>query len=204
MRFYRWQSRKSIDSQTAKNPDESLTTEAEEREIRYLCALALCIIFTSVSVDADSWIPIAGDSEKTSVVAFTMVERFVVGISGISLSEAMLRLVRREERIEPVDSRGWLAWVKLQPPDRSLHIHGIGEAPTPGYQAELQVARPQGINPQELILDLQLSPLGGEWPEVATPIPVIYEDITYQGDHETVLIRFPSGTVLQLEIRKVH
>jgi hypothetical protein len=75
-----------------------------------------------------------------------------------------------------------------------LQLPGIGQ---------LQVARPQGINPQELILDLQLSPLGGEWPEVVTPIPVIYEDATYQGEYKSVLIRFLSGAVLSLAIQEV-
>ncbi len=151
-------------------------------------------------------IKLGGDSGKSSVIAFAVLGGRVVGSSSISVNDASKIVVADDTTTTcPIDSSQWSAWVDLQPPGpKSLHVQGIVCAPTPGHQATLEVASPQGINPRELILDVRLTPLPGLWPQVVTPIPAVYEDPKYKGDHETVLVRLPDGAAFQLEIQEIH
>jgi hypothetical protein len=151
-------------------------------------------------------IQLGGNSGKISVVAFAMVAGRLMGMSNISINDADRILVSDGTVIGcPADSSQWSAWVDFQAPGpRSLHVQGVVSAPTPGYQAVFTVASPQGINPRDLILDLNLKELSGVWPQVVTPIPAVYEDANYNGDHDTVLVRFPDGAAIQLEIQEVQ
>jgi hypothetical protein len=115
--------------------------------------------------------------------------------------------VRRAAEYEKATySESWTAWVDLMRPGlKSLRVKGIVEAPHPGYTASLEVATPQGINPTELLFEVRLDELPGDvWATVMSPIPVIYEDLKYQGDHKTVLIRLPDGSSVQRKIREIR
>lgn len=151
-------------------------------------------------------IKLGGDSGKNSVIAFAMIGGRVMGNSIVSIDDAG-KISITEEKLTgcQVDSSQWSAWVNFQTPSpKSLRVQGVVSAPTPGYKAVVTVASPQGINPRELILDLSLKPLPGLWPRIITPIPAIYEDMKYDGDHDTVLVRFPDGNLIQLEIQEIH
>ena len=151
-------------------------------------------------------VKLGGDSGKTSFIAFAMMGGRVIGNSIVSIDDADKISISAEKLTGcQVDSSQWSAWVDFQPPrPKSLHVQGVVSAPTPGYKAVIAVASPQGINPRELILDLSLKPLQGLWPRIITPIPAIYEDVKYDGIHDTVLIRFPDGDLIQLEIQEIH
>jgi hypothetical protein len=108
------------------------------------------------------------------------------------------------ESSQQATTSDWSAWINRMPPGASsFHVQGTVSAPTPGYQAELRRAAPQGINPRDLILDLKLSEKPGVWPEVVTPIPVSYVEPEYKGNFSSVLVRLPSREGIPLKVEQV-
>lgn len=105
----------------------------------------------------------------------------------------------------PIYGSTWVAWVnKMPPPPDSLHVQGTVEAPHPGHQAILAVANPQGINPDELLFDLELKTLPGNWIQVIAQIPAIYADMKYAGKHSTFAIRHNGNIIGGGPIVDVH
>jgi hypothetical protein len=49
---------------------------------------------------------------------------------------------------------------------------------TPGYKVELSRHEPQGVNPADLLLDLEVTEPSGAVPDVLTDVPVRYEEPT--------------------------
>jgi hypothetical protein len=60
----------------------------------------------------------------------------------------------------------------------TLHVTGEVTFPTGGYTAMLQKHEPQGINPQDLLLDLVVTEPTGQVPPVVTTEPVEYVEET--------------------------
>jgi hypothetical protein len=132
---------------------------------------------------------------KTSVMAFAMVDGNIVGSASIPVDTTT------PKPSVGVETSDWYAWVNAMPPGpHSFHVTGVVYAPTPGHEASLTMASPQGINPRDLILDLQLKTLSGMWPEVVTPISVRYDIPDYSGNYESVLIREPDGDAVQIPV----
>lgn len=77
-------------------------------------------------------------------------------------------------------------------------------APTPGYEASLKPAEPQGINPRDLILDLTVTAKPGIWPDHVAEIPVSYVKSPYAREYDTVLVRLPDGHGIPLKIEEAH
>lgn len=134
---------------------------------------------------------------KTSVLAFAMIGERVVGSTSIAVGPV------HECPKDPitVDTTDWYAWLNRMPPGpASFHVTGVVYLPTPGYDARLVLATPQGINPNELILDLQVAPRPGHWPHVITPVSVRYDqspaDVMYQG----VLVREPDSDTAHIDV----
>jgi hypothetical protein len=136
---------------------------------------------------------------KSSVMAFAMVDDRVVGSSSIPINPCTV--TPNPNPSISVDTSDWHAWVNAMPPGpQSFHVTGVAYAPTPGYEVSLAMATPQGINPADLILDLDLRPLPGIWPQVVTPISVRYSIADYSGNYRSVLIREPDGDAVQVPV----
>lgn len=136
---------------------------------------------------------------KTSVLAFAMLDGRVVGSTSIPVAAA-------GAGTGPITTSDWAAWMDLMPPGPSrLHVQGVVQAPTPGYTAALRPAALQGINPRDLILDLEITPpAGGFWPQLITPVPVSWVEEAPADTFDTVLVRIPDAPDVQLGIEKVY
>lgn len=102
-----------------------------------------------------------------------------------------------------LDTSEWFAWVDRMPPGpASFHVTGTVTLPSPGFEARLEVASPQGINPADLILDLRVTRRPGVWPQVVTNVSVRYDLASYPG-YQSVLVRLPDGEAIQLAVEEV-
>lgn len=138
---------------------------------------------------------------KTNVLAFAMLGDRVVGSASIPVSAA------HEVPKHPVsvDSHDWVAWTDRMPPGpASFHVTGVVVLPTPGFEVRLVPASPQGINPAQLILDLQVTPLPGIWPQLVTSMSVRYDQIPVGVAYQSVLIREPDGDAIQIPVEEVQ
>lgn len=137
---------------------------------------------------------------KTTVTAFLMNGMQVLGSASIPVVST------HECPKDPMvlDTSEWFAWVNRMPPGpASFHVTGTVTLPSPGYEARLEYASPQGINPAGLILDLRVAKRPGSWPQMVTNVTVRYDVANYQGRYDSVLIRLPDGEAIQLEVEEV-
>ncbi|HSK04862.1 MAG TPA: hypothetical protein VK932_26615 [Kofleriaceae bacterium] len=139
---------------------------------------------------------------KTMLTAFAMLRGDVVGMASIEI-HASQQCPRKDRPI--IDTTDWYAWIsKLPPGPASFHITGTVLLPTPGFDARLVKAAPQGINPKELILDVQVAPRPGLWPQVITPVTLRYDERAAGIEYEGVLIREPDGDATHIEVEVAH
>lgn len=137
---------------------------------------------------------------KTSVLAFAMIGDHIVGSS--SLPVGPIHVPPRGT--VHVDTSDWYAWLNKMPPGpASFHIHGTVQLPTPGFDVRLVPASPQGINPSQLILDLQVTARPGFWPQIVTSVSVRY-DQSPSIDYQTVLIREPDDDTVGVDVDVVQ
>ena len=136
---------------------------------------------------------------KTSVRAFAMVGDLVVGSSSVPVGP----VDDPPTGTIPVDTSDWYAWLNKMPPGpASLHVQGVVQLPTPGYDVRLVPASPQGIYARQLILDLLVTARPGNWPPIVTSVSVRY-DHNRAIDYETVLIREPDGDTVVIDVEVV-
>jgi hypothetical protein len=137
---------------------------------------------------------------KTTVTAFLMSGMQVLGSASIPVVSTQ----GCAKDPLPLDTSEWYAWVSRMPPGpASFHVTGTVTLPSPGYEARLEVASPQGINPADLILDLRITQRPGIWPQVVTNVTVRYDVQDYAGAYSSVLVRLPDGEGIQLEVEQV-
>ncbi|RCS52969.1 hypothetical protein DTL42_09140 [Bremerella cremea] len=102
-------------------------------------------------------------------------------------------------------THSWSAIANLQPPAPfSLSVKGKVNVPTPGYRADLKPAVPQGIDPSQLILDLVVTPLSGNWTQQLTDLLASYVDPKYGGGLKTVAIHYHGSPVAVIDVQEVH
>jgi hypothetical protein len=86
------------------------------------------------------------------------------------------------------ECKNWEAWHDFMPGKQpKLHVSGECTMPTPGYVCELELAEPQGINPDDRLLRLNVTEPTSAQPEVLTPCSVKYEEVT-EHEYKTVTI----------------
>jgi hypothetical protein len=138
---------------------------------------------------------------KTTVTAFLMSGMQVLGSASIPVVSSTQECPKDPL---PLDTSEWYAWVSRMPPGpASFHVTGMVTLPSPGYEARLEYATPQGINPADLILDLRITQRPGIWPQVVTNVAVRYDVQDYAGAYSSVLVRLPDGEGIQLEVEQV-
>lgn len=133
---------------------------------------------------------------KHWVTAFAVLDGLVVGSSTIAVATGANESVTAAADTKasapscPLGSRDWKAWANEMPGvERSLHVLGQVLAPTPCYEVHLKPAEPQGTNPQQLILDVSLTPIEVPCIEVLTWLDARYDQEPYDGKHDEVAIR---------------
>lgn len=138
---------------------------------------------------------------KTTLTAFAMLRGDVIGTASVPIPSVH----ECPKNPTTVDTTNWYAWVSQMPGARpSFHVSGVVHLPTPGYEAHLVRATPQGINPKELILDLKVTPRQGIWPQVITPASIRFDEDQPGVDYEGVLIREPDGDAVHIEVDVVR
>ena len=138
----------------------------------------------------------AGGQErgKSSVLAFVMLGDRVLG-------SASVPVLPTHEGSSDVDTADWYAWLNTMPGGPpSFHVTGVVHVPTPGYEVKLVPASPQGINPAELILDLQVTQRPGVWPQVVTGLSVRYDQAPASVHYQGVLVREPDGDTVHFDV----
>lgn len=153
---------------------------------------------------------LGGKSGKTRVMVFVMQGNEVLGST--SVESPMSPQPPNPPPTDPppppakppYTSADWNAWVNKMPPGpASFHVTGTVNLPTPGYDAKLVYASPQGINPKELILDLVVTPKSGMFPQVITSVTVRYDKKPYDTAYTGVLIRKADGDA-HLKVEEAH
>jgi hypothetical protein len=83
----------------------------------------------------------------------------------------------------------WEAWVNEMPPNtaRELHVEGLCTCPRAGYQVRLVRANPQGINPEILLLNLEIDEPSGASADVLTDCPVEYRETNARYKQVTIV-----------------
>lgn len=97
----------------------------------------------------------------------------------------------------------WKAWSEGDVINKAatLHVAGVFKAPSPGHYVVVEPAKPQGINPKILILDVKdQGELPGAWPDVQAGVPAVYELAPYSNQYEGITIKFPNGKNLDIKI----
>jgi hypothetical protein len=139
---------------------------------------------------------------KTSVLAFAMLGDRVVGSASIPV-EAKHDCPKKNPAT--VDTSDWYAWMNRMPPGpASFHVTGVVRLPTPGYDVKLVAATPQGINPAILILDLQVAPRPGIWPQVVTSVSARYDQSPAGTAYQSVHVREPDGEAVNIDVDMVE
>lgn len=72
-----------------------------------------------------------------------------------------------------------------------IKVSGLVRVGNPGIKAVLSYAVPQGINPEILLLRLDLVQRPGFWPSVVVYVPAWYTGLSEQGGYKQVQITHP-------------
>lgn len=160
----------------------------------------MCAQVLSKVTHTQKHLRLGGKTGKNKVIVFAMLDGKVVGSTSVDVP-----MQTPPPATTTVTTSDWYAWVNKMPPGpASFHVTGTVNLPTPGYDAKLVVASPQGFNPKELILDLVITPKPGVWPQVITPVSVRYDVKDYSGNYTSVLIREPDGDANQTPVEEAH
>ena len=100
-----------------------------------------------------------------------------------------------------LECSGWKAvhdWQPVRP--GKLTVTGVCNMPTPGYRVVLKRKVPQGINPAILLLEKEVIRPQGPHPQVITPTPVSYEEVTQEKFKNITIV--PDNTTF--DVQDVH
>lgn len=161
-----------------------------------------CLMFVKPVHHRLRHLKLGTDHGKTSVTAFTLLDGRILGSASIPVPASGGSLPSKNP--VPVDTADWYAWVNRMPPGpASFHVTGTVVLPSPGYEVALRVAAPQGINPSQLLLSLEVKAKPGFWPQVITTQTVRFELPSYTGTYQSVLVREPDGDNVHLDIDEI-
>lgn len=95
------------------------------------------------------------------------------------------------------ECRDWSAIHDLEPPGGTLIVSGTCTFGTTGWEVELRRHEPQGINPEDLLLDKVVHEPSGVTGQAFTDVAVRYEEQT-DFNYRTVTI-LPDGPTIEVE-----
>lgn len=152
--------------------------------------------------------PTLNGLQETSTLLTKALGKKLAALSGLTkLIQSWPKIPRptTDSDSTAVDTSGWYAWINKMPPGPpSFHVSGTVHLPSPGHEAKLSMATPQGVNPSELILNLSVTMKPGVWPEVVTPVSVRHDVSSYDGSYSSVLVRHPGGGAKKLPVETVY
>jgi hypothetical protein len=92
-----------------------------------------------------------------------------------------------------------IAWKFGNSAERSFVVSASGMLPSPAWEVSLRKAIPQGFNPSQLLLHLDLIYSGAPAPQVVVPFSVNYTEISGEGggDYDSTLVLAPGHNSIQ-------
>ncbi len=92
-----------------------------------------------------------------------------------------------------------IAWKFENSSERSFVVYATGKLPSPAWEASLRKAIPQGFNPSQLLLHLDLIYSGAPAPQVVVPFSVNYTEISGEGgvNYDSTLVLAPGQNSIQ-------
>jgi hypothetical protein len=98
------------------------------------------------------------------------------------------------EALEVIYDLSVYAWKFRVGSDTTFLVKAAGRLPSPAWQAFIRRAEPQGFNPQQLLLHLDVVSTGMPAPQVITPFSETYSETSNEngGDYDSTLILAPS------------
>jgi hypothetical protein len=139
-------------------------------------------------------------------VPFRVVETAAGGRSGMSAPPQERGITPKGAFVPAIlGTSDWYGWLNQMPPGPfSVHITGIVTVPSPGHDARLVRSAPQGVNPLDLKLDLQVTRRPGTWPSRAMKLSVRYDEMPASLSYNTASIQWPGGTPVFVQVERVY
>ncbi len=103
-----------------------------------------------------------------------------------------------------IEAMDWMAVDNQEPPGRRFYVTGKVVVSTAGYSVTLKKRSPQGINPEVLLLDLEITRPTGMVAQVITTEEPRYEEDPYSGPHTSVGIYCGSDELASPTVRVVQ
>ena len=104
-----------------------------------------------------------------------------------------------------IESRNWYAWLNLMPPrPNTFHVTGEVFVPNPGVNPVLTPRVPQGINPEILLMELQLLQQSGVWPQVFVWKQARYDLVRPFINYTLVQVFCQDKIIAKIKVEEVH
>ncbi|MEM8962871.1 MAG: hypothetical protein AAGD38_15405 [Acidobacteriota bacterium] len=152
-------------------------------------------------------IKLGRDVGKTRVTAFAVLDGKVLGISSISVDEAMDVEAAHQLGLgkDCFPTFDWYAWDNQMPgATRSLHVTGTVIVPSTCYAATLEQGVVANPPPGQFPLILKVEKHPGPCLPVVTNLSVRFDQKDYRGGYETVGIYQADCEPIVVEIEEVH
>lgn len=137
------------------------------------------------------------------VVAFCTLGDAVLGTATIGMvNPRTLASLFGLPGTEPLEDGGWSAWADfVSAGPHMFHLRGSYLASSPGCRVRLTPVS-QAVDPQTLVLQMEVTQLSGWWPQTVSRIPVDY-DAVYAGMYNKVAVSLPQGSTMVFPVRMV-
>ncbi len=150
-------------------------------------------------------LPVGGDTGYTYVTVFTLIDTVILGKSSVRVPEPIDDPSLEFAQPSPCQVWGWRAWRNLAAPKpQPIYVQGHFEADSLGYSGQLTPAKPQGFDPDELILRLDFEVLEGVHPIRHTRLPVAYTDAKPVHHYRSIQVIYPNEGACQFPILDVN
>jgi hypothetical protein len=146
-------------------------------------------------------LPVGGDTGKTHVAVFAVSANMVLGSSYLAVPEPTRSVLPMTELPSPCADSGWVAW--RNPADdvpERLNVRGFLQAESLSFAGKLAVAVPQGIDADELILNLSATATAVPEPFVPAKIPVVFTQNRPPLRYRSIQVHYPSGAACQFPV----
>jgi hypothetical protein len=102
---------------------------------------------------------------------------------------------------DPIKCDRWHAWVnRLPPAPDELHVIGMIDVPNPGVDVSLVERVPQGVNPDDLLVELILEQKPGIWPQRVVTKQVAYERVVFGQAFKKVIVLVKNSEQISIPV----
>lgn len=111
--------------------------------------------------------------------------------------------MRMNSTCNEAKTHDWHAWNNMMPGGpKSVHVTGSATVNSGGWTASLTKAAPQGINPEILMLNLEVTPPGGIATQPMLELPLSYSEDN--ANNKKVQVRCGNKLIADLLVEDVH